>query len=83
MQVEINGQWYDWDDNFTCLLDWVDAIGLYTDSGCRSGYCHACAAQLIEGQVVYDDPSLDPGDDLVLLCSARPASTLRLTLGRY
>jgi ferredoxin len=49
---------------------------------CEQGWCLACAAYLLEGQVdVSDALTHYPEDDaagFVLLCSARPLSDLRL-----
>jgi len=49
---------------------------------CEQGWCLACAARLIEGEVdVSDALTHYPEDDeagFVLLCSARPLSDLRL-----
>lgn len=81
LRIEVDGQWFAWDGRYGCLLDWIDHLGLNTDSGCRSGHCHACSARLLAGSVSYDDPALDPGGDVVLLCSARPLTPLRLRLG--
>jgi CDP-4-dehydro-6-deoxyglucose reductase, E3 len=59
------------------------AAGIPLPHSCRQGRCASCKARLVSGEIAYPDGKLPPGlsaDEAaagaVLLCQARPRSTL-------
>ena len=56
------------------ILDLAEANGVDQDFICRAGMCHTCLSTVLEGETAYlhDDVVPPPGDDEVLICSARP-----------
>lgn len=71
-----------WRKGDGALLEFAESHGVIAPSGCRNGRCGSCAADLISGDVVYDDGCQAPGDNQVLLCCTQPAegSDLRIRL---
>ena len=66
-----------WDPTFETILDLAEHHGLSPAYSCRSGICHTCKCTLVEGAVEYIEEPLDPPDaGSVLICCARPKSTL-------
>lgn len=63
-----------WDPKAGTILDLAEANGLVLPFSCRSGVCHTCMCQLIEGEIEYiDDAVFAPDEpDQVLICSSRP-----------
>ena len=67
----------DWDPACETILDLAERHGLSPDYSCRSGICHTCITDLTEGEVDYLEPPLDePGQGQVLICCARPKTSL-------
>ena len=57
------------------LLELAEAAGLSPGNACRMGVCQSCSVGLEEGTVHYDFRlTHQPGENQVLLCSAKPAS---------
>ena len=66
-----------WAPSFGTILDMAEGLGLNPDYSCRSGICHTCMAQLIEGDVDYlEDPLDAPDPGHVLICCSRPKGDL-------
>ncbi len=66
-----------WDSEYENLLDFAEDQGVFPDFSCRSGICHSCMYELLEGEVDYAFEPLDPPyPGQVLLCCARPTSDL-------
>ena len=62
-----------WDPEYENLLDFAEDQGVFPDFSCRSGICHTCMYELLEGEVDYAFEPLDPPyPGQVLLCCARP-----------
>ncbi len=63
-----------WDPKAGTILELAEANGLTPAFSCRSGVCHTCMCQLVDGEVEYvDDGVFRPDDpDQVLICSSRP-----------
>ena len=66
-----------WDNSFETILDLAEHHGLSPAYSCRSGICHTCMCELVEGEVDYTEEPLDPPDDkCVLICCSKPKSKL-------
>ena len=66
-----------WDTTFETILDLAEHHGLSPAYSCRSGICHTCSCDLVEGEVEYIEEPLDPPDaGSVLICCSRPKSRL-------
>ena len=63
-----------WEKSDGSLLEFIEGHGVVPASGCRNGRCGSCAADLIDGEVVYDSGCSAPQDGGVLLCCTRPAT---------
>lgn len=64
-------------NNQNSLLSSLEKAGYPHEFQCRSGYCGACRAKLIEGQVSYPTPPLAfIGKNDVLLCCCRAETNL-------
>jgi len=55
------------------LLEFSESHGVMPPSGCRNGRCGSCRADLIDGDVVYDEGCQAPAEGGVLLCCTQPA----------
>ncbi len=71
-----------WQKKDGALLEFAEGHGVNPPSGCRNGRCGSCAADLLAGDVVYDNGCQAPGEGQVLLCCSQPAegSDLRIRL---
>ncbi len=70
-----------WDPAYETILDLAEGHGLNPDYSCRSGICHTCMCELIEGEVEYlEEPLAEPDPGCVLICCSRPKSDLALEL---
>ena len=66
-----------WDPKCETILDLAEHHGLSPDYSCRSGICHTCMCELVDGEVEYLEEPLDPPDSgSVLICCSRPKSSL-------
>lgn len=56
--------------------------GLWLPADCQQGWCTTCAAELLDGEVDQSDArrtyDVDDEADLVLPCTAKPRSDLRI-----
>ena len=63
----------DWDPSEESILALAEAQGLRPDFSCRTGICHTCSSELIQGEVEYVTEPLDrPDPGCVLICVAAP-----------
>ena len=67
-----------WDPAKDNILELAEANGVIADFSCRSGVCHTCMCELIEGEVEYvnDDAMLPDDDSDVLICSSIPKTDI-------
>ena len=66
-----------WDPACETILDLAGHHGLSPDFSCRSGICHTCLCEVVEGEVEYIEEPLDPPDSgRALICCSRPKSRL-------
>ncbi|HET7664532.1 MAG TPA: 2Fe-2S iron-sulfur cluster-binding protein, partial [Mycobacterium sp.] len=71
----------DWSSCFHTLLEFAEACDVPTRYSCRSGVCHTCVTEVIEGTTDYLEPPLvAPADGSVLVCTAAPHTDLVLDL---
>ena len=61
-----------WSDQDGSLLEFMETHGLQPNSGCRSGKCGTCAANLKSGSVAYSSDTIDVARNEVLVCCAMP-----------
>ena len=70
-----------WSDTYASVLELAEACDVPTQWSCRTGVCHTCVTAVLSGQASYDTPPLEaPGDDELLICSARPTADLVIDL---
>jgi ferredoxin-NADP reductase/MOSC domain-containing protein YiiM len=70
-----------WSDTYSSVLELAEACDVPTQWSCRTGVCHTCATAVLAGEASYDTPPLEaPGEDELLICSARPTAELVLDL---
>ncbi len=71
----------EWKGEHANLLEFAEANGIETSSGCRSGNCGTCSVAIRSGKVDYDTP---PGANIeegsCLMCVGKPRSDLELDL---
>jgi ferredoxin-NADP reductase/MOSC domain-containing protein YiiM len=66
-----------WDTGCETILDLAEHHGLSPPYSCRSGICHTCMCELVEGEVEYIEEPLElPDAGQVLICCSRPKSKL-------
>ena len=66
-----------WNPACESILDLAEQQGLNPDYSCRSGICHTCMCELVEGEVEYlEDPLDEPDPGCVLICCSRPKTSL-------
>ena len=61
------------------ILDAADKVGVEIDNSCRAGTCGTCVANILKGEVTYEEEydavsSLESGQ--VLTCCAKPVSSV-------
>ena len=67
----------DWDPSEGSILALAEAQGLRPDFSCRTGICHTCSSELIQGEVDYLTEPLDrPNPGCVLICVAAPRTNV-------
>ncbi len=67
----------DWDPSEGSILALAEAQGLRPDFSCRTGICHTCSSELIQGEVDYLTEPLDrPDPGCVLICVAAPRTNV-------
>jgi ferredoxin len=63
------------------VLELAEACDVPTQWSCRTGVCHTCATAVLSGEASYVIPPLEaPGEDELLICSARPTADLVVDL---
>ncbi len=69
-----------WDSGHDNILELAEANGVIVDFSCRSGVCHTCMCELIEGEVEYvnDDAMLPEDESDVLICSSVPKTDITI-----
>lgn len=71
-----------WDEGCQTLLELAEQAGMSPAFSCRAGLCNTCLTPLLSGSVEYlEDPLIAPDAGQVLLCCARPTSSVVLALG--
>jgi ferredoxin-NADP reductase/MOSC domain-containing protein YiiM len=70
-----------WSPEYHSLLELAEACDVPTRYSCRSGVCHTCVTDVLDGTTVYRAPPLEePAAGTVLVCIAVPGSDLVLDL---
>jgi ferredoxin-NADP reductase/MOSC domain-containing protein YiiM len=70
-----------WSDGFGSVLELAEACDVPTRWSCRTGVCHTCVTAVLSGEAAYEAPPLEPpGEDELLICSARPTVDLVIDL---
>jgi ferredoxin-NADP reductase/MOSC domain-containing protein YiiM len=70
-----------WDPAFSSLLELAEACDIPVAWSCRTGVCHTCECELVEGDVDYRPEPLDPPENgRALVCCSRPTSDVALAL---
>jgi ferredoxin len=70
-----------WSDTYSSILELAEACDVPTQWSCRSGVCHTCVTGVLAGEASYSTPPLEPpGQDELLICSARPTADLVIDL---
>ena len=70
-----------WKDRYNNLLELAEDNNIQTEYSCRAGTCMTCQTSLLKGAIDYDpEPFIDPGENQVLLCCARPLSDVIIEL---
>lgn len=70
-----------WSDRYKGLLDLAEACAVPVRWSCRTGVCHNCRANLLDGKVRYSpQPLSPPPDGTVLLCCATPEGDVQIEL---
>lgn len=70
-----------WSDTYDSVLELAEACDVPTQWSCRTGVCHTCVTAVLAGSASYGTPPLEPpGDDELLICSARPTTDLVIDL---
>lgn len=66
-----------WDTACETILDLAEHHDLNPPYSCRSGICHTCMCELVEGEVEYIEEPLDPPDTgCVLICCSKPRGNI-------
>ena len=70
-----------WSDTYASVLELAEACDVPTQWSCRTGVCHTCVTAVLSGEASYQTPPLEaPGDNELLICSARPTADLVIDL---
>ncbi len=70
-----------WSPDYRSILDLADACDVPTRYSCRSGVCHTCQTEVVDGTFSYSPPPLEePPAAAVLICTAVPCTDLTLDL---
>lgn len=82
VRFEPSGPTVVWNEGSHTLLELAEQAGLSPAFSCRAGLCNTCQTPLLSGSVEYiEDPLIEPDPGQVLLCCARPTSSVVLALG--
>lgn len=70
-----------WDDKFSSILEFAEALGLAPDFSCRAGICSSCQCALQSGSVSYTEELLSELEaGTVLICCSKPAGDVVLDI---
>ena len=70
-----------WDSRLGNLLELAEAHNIPTRWACRSGVCHNCECNLLDGELNYSPEPLDePPVGRALICCSTPLTNVRLEL---
>jgi ferredoxin-NADP reductase/MOSC domain-containing protein YiiM/ferredoxin len=70
-----------WDSRFGSLLELAEACSVPVRWACRSGVCHNCESNLIDGELAYAPEPLDPpAEGNALICCSAPKTAVELDL---
>ncbi len=70
-----------WSDGNVSILELAEACDVPVRWSCRTGVCHTCETELVEGSVDYSPEPLDPpAEGGLLLCCSRPHTDLTIDL---
>jgi ferredoxin-NADP reductase/MOSC domain-containing protein YiiM len=76
-----SGLTVNWSPDYGSILELAEACDVPTRYSCRSGVCHTCVTQVLDGTATYlQRPLEEPVDGTVLVCCAAPQSDLVLDL---
>jgi len=69
------------------VLSAARSAGVWLPADCQQGWCTTCAAELLEGEVDQSDArryyAEDEDADMILPCTAKPRSDLRIRACQY
>jgi ferredoxin len=70
-----------WNPRFENILEAAEACDVPVHWSCRVGVCHRCESSLIDGNIEYTSPPLDPpGTGRLLICCSAPVTNIELDL---
>jgi ferredoxin-NADP reductase/MOSC domain-containing protein YiiM/ferredoxin len=70
-----------WDTRFGSLLELAEACSVPVRWACRTGVCHNCESDLVEGELAYAPDPLDaPAEGNALICCSTPRTAVELDL---
>jgi ferredoxin-NADP reductase len=70
-----------WDPKFGSLLELAEACDVPVRWSCRTGVCHTCMTDLIDGSIIYNPEPLErPAPGNVLICCSQPSAGVTLDL---
>jgi ferredoxin-NADP reductase len=76
-----SGKQLPWHPATGSLLEFAEANGITTNSGCRAGACGICQTTIRSGEVAYrQPPEYDPEPGTCLLCVCTPKTSVTLEI---
>jgi ferredoxin-NADP reductase/MOSC domain-containing protein YiiM len=70
-----------WNSRFNNILEAAEACDVPVLWSCRVGVCHRCESSLLDGDIEYTSPPLDPpATGRLLLCCSVPVTNIELDL---
>ncbi len=76
-----SGLTVNWSTGYSNILELAEACDVPTRYSCRSGVCHTCVTQVLEGTTTYvQRPLEEPAEGSVLICCVAPRADLVLDL---
>jgi ferredoxin-NADP reductase/MOSC domain-containing protein YiiM len=70
-----------WGPAYASLLELAEACDVPVAWSCRTGVCHTCECELVDGELAYlPDPLDAPEEGRALVCCSRPVSDVALAL---
>ena len=72
---------FHWNTRFNNILEAAEACDVPVLWSCRVGVCHRCESSLLDGNIEYTSPPLDPpGTGRLLICCSVPVTDIELDL---